>query len=888
MKKLWLILLVSYCLVGTVSASVEVHDYIFKTSYYPGEEISGEINLTISNEDYASKLHSGNNEGILLGDFLTANGVAYQCSLSDCSKDYSFSSASMDKTFNINSEPLYGGFVLTGASIVLIGLDFSIESNFETNNRNPLSIDFFEDSIWKFNTFSDVFSSKLWGCYDADIPLQGPLIGTSSYCEMIPISETEALNVGAYVDSGDDKILNMKIYPEDGGGYLGKCNYNPNLKDGCKIDAEEGQIFETGQYQICVSSDNLTDYHIYEEYSGNNCGFVYSMGPESSVKDYAIFVQTAKYADAGSFSSADINLAEATLMADNLIETRYNRNCSNGCILPLAFSGISQALRIHDITLQYTRNGENYQEKNIYNLESIPATVDFSGILDLSLTKFNISESGTYSLYLGDKKLFEEDVKKIPAPVISSLSPLNPPAGVPINYYVNVNYDIPNASLTYKWNFENKDYTTMTNSVVHTFAKIKNYTVSIEISAGENLTSKKSFVISTINPIEAVNATLSKKGEALNNVIRKINTFPLWYQEALEKTIDISFYGDELTRLKKAQTNAVEDEDFLAIAKDLYSLNIPIEISANENTYPFLWTKIKDINPEVISTIAGGSNYEDLEDYKNPILNWQTQNIKGSFSTKVFSVSKWSGEVIPIFRTYHFDINSSSDDESYFVINCPREEIYFNKLSGARKTDNATVIIFDKNEDKSFEFYYKNPDEITFFISPRLSAIIIKAEIDITCNFNNVCEKSLGENSNTCRSDCKPIISAVIYVILAIAFATVIYTTLQIWYKRRYEGSLFHDRRELYNLLMYITNARARNQTDDIITNTLEKKGWSRERIYYAIKKSHGQKTGMFEVIPISKIIACFKNWKAKRKIATMIQQQNERNINKSGFQKRL
>ncbi len=889
MRKEGLILLILFCLISIVSASVEVHNYTFKTSYYPYEKISGEINLTISSEDYDSELHFGTGKGISLEEFLIANGATHQCSPSDCSKDYSSSSASIDKTFNIDSEPLYRGFILDGTNIVLTSLDFSIESNFGTDSRNPLSIDFFEDSTWKFSAFSDIFSPKFWGCYDIDIPSQGPLIGTSEYCEMITISETGALQVGAYISSGDDKTLNMKIYPKDGGGYLGECSYDPNLEEGCQIDApEEIEIFEEGSYPICISSDSLTNYYIYEEYSGDYCGFVYSQGLESSTKDYAIFARTAEYANASSFSSADIDLAGATLMADDLIETRYDRNCSKGCILPLEFSGIPQTLRVYNVTLQYTKGGENYLEKKIYTLESIPATVDFSGVLDLSLTEFNISENGTYSLYIGDEKLFEENVERLPAPIIGSLSPLNPPAGVPISYYINVDYDLPNASLTYKWNFGNKSYTTTTNSVTHTFTEIKNYTISVEVSTREDLASKKSFVINTINPEEAINATLSNKDESLDNIIKKINTFPSWYQEALEKNIDLSFYKDELIRLTRAQTNAIEDEDFLAIAKDLYSLDIPTEIITNEDTYPFLWTKLKYINPEIITNIAGSSNYGDLEDYKNPILNWQTQNIKGSFSTRVFSISKWSGEVIETFRTYNFNINSSSEDESYFVINRPREEIYFNKLSGARTVDNATVIILDGNEKKSFEFYYESPDETTFFISPKLSMIVIEADIDATCNFNNICEKDLGEDSSTCRSDCKPIISAIVNVILAIIFALIIYTILQIWYTRHYESYLFSNRRELYNLLMYITNARARNQTDNIITETLRKQGWSSERIIYVIKKSHGQRTGMMEIIPISKITANLRNRKARKKIATTTQQQNERNINKSEFQKRL
>lgn len=87
---------------------------------------------------------------------------------------------------------------------------------------------------------------------------------------------------------------------------------------------------------------------------------------------------------------------------------------------------------------------------------------------------------------------------------------------------------------------------------------------------------------------------------------------------------------------------------------------------------------------------------------------------------------------------------------------------------------------------------------------------------------------------------------------------------------------------------MYITNARARGQTEAVTFDTLRKKGWSSERIIYATKKSLGQRTGMLEIIPIDKITAYFRNQKARKKFATPIQQQDKRNINKSEFQKRL
>ena len=37
----------------------------------------------------------------------------------------------------------------------------------------------------------------------------------------------------------------------------------------------------------------------------------------------------------------------------------------------------------------------------------------------------------------------------------------------------------------------------------------------------------------------------------------------------------------------------------------------------------------------------------------------------------------------------------------------------------------------------------------------------------MSCNYNLVCEEEYGENSINCRSDCKPVTEAVIYVFLA-------------------------------------------------------------------------------------------------------------------------
>ena len=95
---------------------------------------------------------------------------------------------------------------------------------------------------------------------------------------------------------------------------------------------------------------------------------------------------------------------------------------------------------------------------------------------------------------------------------------------------------------------------------------------------------------------------------------------------------------------------------------------------------------------------------------------------------------------------YSFEVVSRSDSESYFVINKPFSELYFNENVGARKAGDATSIILGAGEEKTFEFYYKDGSRGSFFVSPRLSSLVTEADIDTSCNFNEICEESLGEN----------------------------------------------------------------------------------------------------------------------------------------------
>ena len=887
-----LILLTVVFAFSFVSATLDVQNYSVDDSYSPFENISGEINLTIVGEEYDSLVSSNDDDEIKLGDFLSASGNLFECSPPDCSNDYSSSNGVVDKSFSVSASGYsYVGLVIEGEDVVVNSLSFKIDSDFGVSARRPLTINFFEGEEWKFDEFSGELLNKDWGCYNPVSGSEGPSIGDILYCEMISVPDTGSMKIGAVIGGSDTMDLDMTVYPASGTGGEWSCSYDPNSAEGCMVSADIDDIFSAGDYQICVSADDFTGYKIYDESVGDTCGFAYVSGPSNSSKDYGIYARGVKYASASLLSSVDFGNDDVLAAANDLIANRYEGDCTDGCILPMAFSGVSQNARIHDVLLTFTKNLELDSTNKVYDLDVVPVTVDFFGVLDLRALGFSVSKAMEYIVSFGGSELFSAAMEILPAPIILSVFPLDPPAGVPIEFYVGVNYT-NNKSLTYKWDFgDDTIANTEVPSVMHIYADLKNYTLIIEVSAGGNLTSKKSFSVGVISPEVAVNASLGFKRSALNGVVAELASFPAWYGGPLGKLINVDFYVGELDRIERARDNAFVDSDFIKVAEELYALDVPAAIGVEHFDGPYLIANIGDIDIEPVEIIGGAISGATNAAYAGSILNWQNLNVDASFVSEKFSVLAYSDEQSDIFRTYSFDVKLNYDRESYFVINKPFSELYFKESVGARKAGNATVIILPAGSETSFEFYYESAEPTTFFVSPKLSSIVIEADIDTSCNYNLVCEEEYGENSDTCRSDCKPVAGMIVYLILSLVFVLILYSVLQIWYKRRYENFLFKDRRQLYNLLMYVTNARARGMTDDRIAAELRSQGWSSERVNYIIKKSIGKRTGLYEIIPFGKIAAYFRNRKAVKaqaaKFATRPQQQIGRNINKSVFPRR-
>ncbi|MCK4997604.1 PKD domain-containing protein, partial [Candidatus Pacearchaeota archaeon] len=880
MKRGILIVFLLIASILTVSAEIKINNYSIDNVPSSLEPLKGEVNLTLTSEDVNIMIYSNDNDSIFLKTFLDFQNSDYDCSPVDCSSGYSSSNEISGIIFNFSSsEEKSLGFVFSGGMINIEGINFAIESDFAERINQPLSVDFFGEDKWAFEKFSNTFLEKDWGCYNTTerVGARGFQIGKNPYCELIYIPETDKIRIGAKIGSPispeepEDKNLTMYLYSKDSGEKLEDCNYFPKTNEfqGCIID--EGDMYLAGDYYVCVGSQDLTltRYEIYFENVGNNCGFPYGSSPVSSTNDYAIFAQAVRYANYTFLEEEfDFDSDDITEKANRYLIEKYGgtessgANCSNECILPFTFSGTTQRARIKDIEIVYQISGGYTTSNEIYELEVTPATISFDGLLDLRLLDFNISKTMNYILKIGDEIIFSKRFNVTSAPKILSIFPMEPVAGIPMKVSANVEFP-SNKSLTYNWDMgDGTTQTTYEPYITHTYEKIQHYTIKLNVSAGGNLKDSEEFYIKTITPEAAIISGLLSRRNSVDVIKTAIDKTPFWYRQELSSIANIVGLTTTLDTLEKNYQGATSNNDYIRIAAELYEISVPVGVDITSFDKPYLMNDLDDINIEPILAITNDFTDGTSEDYAKAILSWQNTNIEASSTSDSYNILLLDGSSIGSLSAYTFHIKSNSNENSYFAIDAPLSSLYFGEDVGALESEDFTLIPIKAAGEGYFEFYYKSAEPLSYFVSPSLTAIVIESDIDTTCNYNSVCEENLGETYLTCRSDCKPVGKAILYGILAIFAVFILYTILQIWYNHRYEKYLFADGRELYNLLMFIANAKTRGMDDSKISSNLKRQGWSNERVAFVIKKANGKRTGLVEIIPISKISAILRNMK--------------------------
>lgn len=867
-----------------VSASFSIDSDSIKKEYALTESLSGKLNLSIGSENYNSVVSfvlknqsfSRNLANVSLISLLA--NQSYTCTPIDCKEGFSRSgSAETSKTLAISGNPVYFGFLITGPNVTINSIEFGVSPNFGENYIMPLGMKFFDSTEFRYSKLSGLYSDyENFGCFRGGGSSEFVSFPSGEeYCEKIFIFQTSSMKIGAKINGYDPvEKIKMAIY-KDPDVEIASCNFDPEDSDSCIVNSAdtEEKIFE-GDYYVCAQTVS-DQYKILMEAEGENCG-----GTKTSVSqgqfdaDFSIFVKIAKYARGGNFTITSstvtkpdyYNMAELVTDANTYLQEKYQGHCTSTCILPVKVYGVNQNLKISRVSVKYSERvgGIVKTLDRVSVINNQPPKISFSGEVPVDNLNLKLFYSGVKNITInfnGQKKLSKEIIVK-PAPIINSVYPANPPVGVSSRFFAAV--DSGNRTITsYKWDFGDGTTTTTTeNNVLHKYTEMKSYNLRITVTDSLGLSGTREFTIVSGAPGSVINSSLRDARDNLNKVQLRANGFEEPYKTELNKLLELEAKRAELQKIENTVKLATLDEEFFKALTDISNLEIPYDLAIDvENTK--IVPDADNINPSIISEVAGGTMDEsDISSYQKGIATWEQANIESTINIKnIYSVSE-SGRK-PLMSIYSLSLTTDFAGDNYIVLGENLDNIFFKNdgdLHFGKVLDSSVgSFLGEDNSSISLEFYTKqqslnNVGNIFVFVSPSLDELSFEnIEVGV-CNYNKRCDKDLGENSSNCESDCFPYLKLLLYILLALLIGFIIYSTAAVWYTLYYERHLFKDRRNLFNLMAFIENARNKKVKEDDIKESLAKKGWNSEQIVYAIKKQKGERTGMLEIIPFSRL----------------------------------
>jgi PKD repeat protein len=871
MKKGVLVVVMLIAFVGIISASVDVSDSLIEDSYVYPENVSGFFVLDVEEVELDSNISINIDEqAMVFREFLDLNLINYasNCSTQDCFDSFN-SVASGQESFDIvmnGEDKKYVGIVLQGEIEDITSFEINFSSDFVSQDELPLSFKFFNELVWDYDKVSDEYSAdKFFGCYNSSLAsasYSSLKVGSKAYCEKVSVPrDSKNLNVGGLISGTHAADLKLSVYDSLTNGK-GSCPLEDAGSGGeneCIIDGD----FEKGDYYVCVNSPSgNTDFDISSESSGEKCGYFGTNFDGESSRDYGLYAQTSKYAAAESeliksSSSLDLVGDLEQYLRDKYEYSQGVYDCSSGCVLPIEISGISQNLELKNFKMRYDEKGVGSKEVvELHEVERIPVTVDFSGKLVVDLLGFDVgTKSGEKNLifYLDDENFFEKEIAVLVPPIIESISPENPPAGVEFEFILNVTSE--NKIQSYVWDFgDGEKETTDKRRIKHTYLLEDIYDVGVKVRDDEGLSSEKNFSIIAGDLESALDSRLVQSIKDLNNTREDILDFPSWYATYLSDLMGLSVFEEKIELIETEKVSANNDTEFLALLNELRNLGYPQKLFFSETLDGEILIKdLNDIDAGIVAkalNLGSGGSYEN---YLDEILRWQFNYISSDLEKKKVSVVRSDGGE-DLINVYDLEVVSNASDEGYLVVKHPEGIVLKDSSSVLDSGENYIVVSVAPNAKKTIEFYTIGGEEPVIFVSPSLSLFS---------------PDTGGEIHNTGKYWKK-----VIYWILGIViFGLVLYTVLQVWYRLKYERFLFKDGDYLFNLVMFIDNSIRRGVSEKEVFKGLKQKGWSGEQINYALRKYHGKRTGMVEIIPIEMISSYFRNRK--------IEKLNQQKVNK-------
>jgi PKD repeat protein len=861
-----------------VSAGVSFgnESYEFGKNYAPGESLSGWVNVSFDDEDERS-LVSAFGENVSIAELLSLNDIdcssSDQCSCFplDCRPGYStLGSSSESETYSLS---LFGtrlfGIKIEGNVSQITSFGFNVSTDAGSSCFKPLMIDLLDDDEveWVSEEKGEevCFIENPYGCFnEADVVSQ-VVVTSAPFCEKIVLPPMKYFRVGTKLNGTGDATFHMTLNAE---GVGGTCRITIIANGGaksCDIELDEtlGDYIEA---DVCLYADesNTNLYNVSVE-DVDVCGYNEDNG-QIFHHDFEIYARPLKYKGVEDFRfDSNIFEVETNLsgMVWDYVDDKYNGDCDPECIIPIKiYSGILQNLRIDDSRLGYKANGlEQDPITDFYSLQENSASFN-SGFIKLQVddAKLSVPSSvGKHDLNfrIGGAGIDSEiNVKNVPS--IISLFPTRPALLVPTKFVAVMEGLIANESYQYSWDFGDGTLpkVSIDNVMEYTYSAKDSYTITLNVSSEFGDVSR-SFPVSVVTPYDAINDTIGKYKGDLDKVESSLNLIPSWIQDEILEINDIDSLRGAVDRLEKKYKGTLidEDEELIKIMNDLVILKIPndLRIGQSVNQADFVQSKER-LDLVTLGELGAGNVDEDEVKYYDPINAWIRQNIDMTLESNTYFLYYEGGSSDVLVSHIKLVMTPRTDVEEFFIVlEGSSSDI---KLMGdyrEKDLDFGYGLRFPElasGEAKTVEFLIPEIVEVVdppIYASPEFRNLEFSFEAGV-CNNNNVCEENAGETYKNCRADCKPWSLTLIFLFILIIITLVVYIVLQEWYKRRYEGHLFKNSNQLFNLMAFMSNAKNAGMTKSQIYEKLRPYKWRKEQMDYVWNKLQGKRTGMWEI----------------------------------------
>ena len=830
--------------INFVAASYELgnQSHVLSPTYGSNSSLIGFLNISFDTQPINSLFTDSEGNSVELEELLntTSNELFYEysCDVLDCGSSYESVGKETIKVYSLSAgEEIIIGLEFEGNIERITNIEYTVQSNALAACASQFKIDFLDDNSSDYtntNALSISCDNKNTGCYNISEGGEETIITSTPFCQKIKIPETPKVELGVWLkeNTPGTRAIHMALYDLEG-NEIDNCEISKGIMTStgsevsCVIDYP---AIESEDYYVCTYSTGVTGDFRTKGYIGeDNCGF-HGVPVKNASASYYLFVNGQKYAAPGEVVVSDqlgIGKAASLLAEEYIVEKYGSMNCESSCYVPIKItSNVAQTITLKDFTINSDKVSFPGTSSNEFHLlNETPAKIN-SEIQTLSLGGLFVlpEEFGKfdYTLSLEGDQLFEEELEIKNASI--TLTPTIAAAGFPITFEATFHSDLNETS--YLWDFGTEGmFETFSNKKTIVFDEEGNYSLNLMIET-ENALFSKEFLIYVSSPEETINQILAELKYKKENLEKQILNLDYNLRDKIKEDLEWESVSTLILLLEEKYNAAKISGNYSDVIPYISETSLPdaiIQASVGKLSY---FPEISEIDVEIVAKTFGDFySQENYEAYQDAILFYNMDDYQIKISMKEVNYNL-DGEIVTFLRSFYLDVSGKAGDYTH--------KIFIEAIPGIELSENISESngywVLSPEEANSLVIFTGSNLEITdlpIFLAPSLSSLnIIDGPIE----------------------DYKfPWWILIVSLVGLIILGGIVYFVLHRWYDKKYEKSLFSNRNNLFNLITYINNQKAKGSNESEIRSKLHKAKWSSEQIRYVLRKYLGKNTGMWK-----------------------------------------